>query len=281
MNSTSFLYLYSSVAIAASLFGLMILCNEAGFRMGRFVQEHTDDEIKTLTGSIQASILGLLALLLGFTFSMAMQRYDSRSMAVIEEANDIGTALLRVQLLPGEYQAETYQLMTQYIALRLAVGRIDITRQNERQLHNRQIADLQHRLWSIGILATNADPRAATTGAFTKSLNDMIDIQGTRNALLQMHVPEAVMVLLFLVFISAGGIIGYAAGLSGKRILAPVVLVSLLITLIVFIIIDLDRPKRGLIQVDQTPILEVQRSLAAINLQSAPAPSLPRLSPSD
>lgn len=265
MTSTNFLYLYSSVAIAASLFGLMIVCNEFGFRMGRFVQEHTGDEIKTLTGSIQASILGLLALLLGFTFSMAMQRYDGRSMAVIEEANDIGTAVLRVQLLPDEYQAETYQLLAQYMTLRVAVGRIDITRQDERQLHNQQIAQLQHKLWAIGVAATNTDPRAVTTGAFTKSLNDMIDIQGTRNALLQMHVPEAVMLLLFLVFISAGGIIGYSAGLSGKRILAPVVLVSLLITLIVFIIIDLDRPKRGLIQVDQTPIIEVQRGLLLLS----------------
>ena len=279
MTTTNFLYLFSSVSIAVSLFALMILCNEIGFRMGRYVQEHTDAEIKTLTGSIQASILGLLALLLGFTFSMAMQRYDGRSMAVIEEANDIGTALLRVQLLPGEYQAQTYQLMTEYLTLRVEVGRIDITRYSERQQHNQQIAELQHQLWSVGIAATNADPRAVTTGAFTKSLNDMIDIQGTRNALLQMHVPEAVMLLLFLVFISAGGIIGYSAGLSGKRILAPVVLVSLLITLIVFIIIDLDRPKRGLIMVDQTPILEVQRSLAVLTQQPAPAPSLPRVSP--
>ena len=203
----------------------------------------------------------MLALLLGFTFSMAMQRYDGRSMAVIEEANDIGTALLRVQLLPVEYQAETYQLMAKYLALRVTVGRIDITRRDERQQHNQQIAELQHKLWLVGVAATNADPRAVTTGAFTKALNDMIDIQSTRNALLQLHVPEAVMVLLFLVFISAGGIIGYSAGLSGKRIFLPVVLVSLLITLIAFIIIDLDRPTRGLIQVDQSPLVEVQRSL--------------------
>tara|TARA_R110002050_G_scaffold9504_1_gene33406 strand:+ start:568309 stop:568608 length:300 start_codon:yes stop_codon:yes gene_type:complete len=94
-----------------------------------------------------------------------------------------------------------------------------------------------------------------------KSLNDVIDSQGKRNALLQMHVPEVVLVLLFIVFISSGGIMGYSAGLSGKRVIAPIILVSLLITLIVFIIIDLDRPKRGLIQVNQGVMTELLDSV--------------------
>ena len=100
-----------------------------------------------------------------------------------------------------------------------------------------------------------------TTGVFVKSLNDVIDMQGKRSALLRMHVPETVLLLLFIVFISAGGMMGYSGGLSGKRIVAPVVLVSLLITLIVFLIIDLDRPRRGLIQVNQDAMLELRRSM--------------------
>ncbi|MDO6806685.1 hypothetical protein Q4595_29770, partial [Wenyingzhuangia sp. 1_MG-2023] len=79
------------------------------------VQSRTDDEVKTLTGSIQASILGLLALLLGFTFSMAMQRYDNRTMALIDEANTMGTAMLRAQLLPGEYQTKADNTLRDYI----------------------------------------------------------------------------------------------------------------------------------------------------------------------
>ena len=104
MEQQEFLYDYASIAITVTLFLLIISFNEIGFRIGRFVQDRTDTEIKTLTGSIQASILGLLALLLGFTFSMSMQRYDNRSQALISEANTIGTAILRVQLLPAEYQ---------------------------------------------------------------------------------------------------------------------------------------------------------------------------------
>ncbi|MGV8991080.1 MAG: hypothetical protein ACOH1Q_06720 [Thiobacillus sp.] len=91
------------------------------------------------------------------------------------------------------------------------------------------------------------------------SLNDLIDSQGKRNAQLQMHVPEVVLFLLFIMFVSSGGILGYSSGLDGKRVVAPTALVSFLIALIVFIIIDLDRPKRGLIQVDQSIMLELRQ----------------------
>lgn len=251
MNQHEILYGYSSIAIVCLLFISIVLLNEVGFRLGRFVQARTDSEIKSLTGSIQASILGLLALLLGFTFSMSMQRYDNRSMAIIDEANSIGTAVLRIQLLPEQFRDEAKTLFNEYIQLRVDIGQLDLTKIEERDAYNKKIENYQNKLWALAIAATDVDARPATTGAFVKSLNDVIDSQGKRNALLQMHVPEVVLFLLFIVFISSGGIMGYSAGLSGKRMFAPIVLISLLITLIVFIIIDLDRPKRGLIQVNQ------------------------------
>lgn len=260
MDQQELLYGYSSVAIALALFVAIIIVNEMGFRVGRFHQDYDDAEVKALTGSVQASVLGLLALLLGFTFSMSMQRFDNRSMALIDEANAIGTAMLRVELLPDTYKAEAAEQLKSYVDLRIAIGQLDLTKQTQRQRYNDEITEVQKKLWSLAILATNEDPRPVTTGAFVKSLNDVIDSQGKRNALLQMHVPEVVLFLLFLVFISSGGILGYSAGLSGKRVFVPIVMISFLITLIVFIIIDLDRPKRGLIQVNQSVMNTLQQS---------------------
>lgn len=257
MNQQEILYGYSSIVIVVILFIAIVVLNEVGFRVGRFVQSRTDSEVKSLTGSIQASILGLLALLLGFTFSMSMQRYDNRSMALIDEANAIGTAILRVQLLPEKFRADADTLFHEYVGLRVDIGKLDLTKTEERNIYNEKIANLQNKLWSLAISATEVDPRPVTTGAFVKSLNDVIDSQGKRNALLQMQVPEVVLILLFIVFISSGGIMGYSAGLSGKRMFVPIVLVSTLITLIVFIIIDLDRPKRGLIQVNQSVMIDL------------------------
>lgn len=261
MSQVEILYPYSSVAIAIALFFSMLLFNEIGFQLGRFVQKHTDNEVKTLTGSIQASVLGLLALMLGFTFSMSMQRYDGRSMALIEEANAIGTTLLRIRLLPQEYQDDASELIKKYIEQRVAMGKIALSHHAQRSEYNQHLSSLQDQLWTLAVNATNEDPRAVTTGAFVQSLNALIDTKGKRNALQEMHVPETVLFLLFIVFIASGGIMGYSGGLSGKRVIAPVVLVSLLVTLIVFIIIDLDRPKRGLIQVNQSPLLELQQSM--------------------
>ncbi|WP_372761478.1 hypothetical protein [Pseudoalteromonas sp.] len=264
MFEDELLYGLSSVMIAVGLFVTIIICNEMGFRAGRFIQARTDSEVKALTGSIQGSILGLLALLLGFTFSMSMQRYDNRSMALIDEANSIGTAVLRIELLPAEYQQPASELFEQYLELRVAIGQLDLTKHQQRNDYNKKIANIQAELWTLAVEATNVDPRPVTTGAFVKSLNDVIDSQGKRNALLQMHVPEVVLMLLFVVFISSGGIMGYSAGLSGQRIIAPIVLVSLLITLIVFIIIDLDRPKRGVIQVNQAGMVELLESIKTV-----------------
>jgi hypothetical protein len=254
-------YDFSSITITLVLFALMIAANEAGFHVGRFVQNRTDDEIKTLTGAIQASILGLLALLLGFTFSMSMQRYDNRSEALIAEANAIGTVALRVQLLPQAYQPEAGALLKRYVDRRIAIAGIDITRASDRGRYDREIAALQGDLWSLAARAAHEDPRPVTSGLFIGALNEMIDAQGRRNALLQMHVPEVVVLLLFLVFVASGGILGYSSGLSGKRVVAPTVMVSFLIALIVFIILDLDRPKRGMIQVDQAPMLLLREGL--------------------
>ena len=260
MVEQELLYGHSSLLIVSVLFVAIVACNELGFRLGRFVQSRTGDEVKALTGSLQASILGLLALLLGFTFSMSMQRYDNRSMALIDEANAIGTAMLRVKLLPESFQSEADSLLARYVELRLAIGKLDLTRVDDRKRYNQAIGELQNDMWALAVAATAADPRPVTTGNFIKALNEVIDAQGKRNALLQMHVPEVVLLLLFAVFISSGGMMGFSAGLSGKRMVPPIVLVSLLITLIVFIIIDLDRPKRGFIQVNQSVMADLQKA---------------------
>lgn len=263
MDHQGLLYGYSSVAIAASLLLGILLFNELGFRLGRYVQEKTDDELKALTGAIQGSVLGLLALLLGFTFSMSMQRYDNRSMALIDEANAVGTAVLRVQLLPQELQPQANDLFKHYLGLRVEVGTIGLNDTQTRARFNNETAQVQAQLWALAMKAAELDPRPVTSGAFITALNEVIDSQGKRNALLQMQVPEVVLLLLFVVFMSSGAIMGYSSGLSGKRMFVPVMLVSVLITLIVFIIIDLDRPKRGLIQVNQSALVELYEAVAA------------------
>ncbi len=260
MDQPTFLFAFSSISISVVLFIAILACNELCYRIGVMVQSRTDDEVKALTGSVQASVLGLLALLLGFTFSMSMQRFDNRSMALIDEANAIGTAMLRADLLPVEQRAETKAQLLEYAKARSALSAIDLTLTQQRQAYRNQISEIQAKLWTLAIAAAETDSRPVTTGTFLSSLNEMIDSQSKRGALLRAHVPEPILLLLLFVFVASVGMMGYSSGLSRKRIFAPLVLVSLLITLIVFIIIDLDRPKRGLIKVDQSALTELMNN---------------------
>lgn len=252
------MYDINSFFLVSILFIAILLFYEIGFRIGKYKQEVADEEIKEQTSAIQAGILALLALLLGFTFNMSLQRFDNRSQAEIKEANAIGTAMLRTKLLPAPFDSTAAQLMEQYIDIRLLISGIDLTHPNQRREYNLKTDKLLAELWQIANNAANVDPRPVISGYYINSLNDMIDARGERNAILQRHIPEPILLLLFFVFMLSGAIIGYSSGLSLKRAYVPTVLLTLLIVLVVFIIIDLDRPKRGIIKVKQDSMMELK-----------------------
>ena len=252
------MYNQNSVLIVGILFVTILLAYEICFRIGRSVQHKTDEEVKGQTNSIQAGILGLLALLLGFTFNMALQRFDNRSYAVIKESNAIGTALLRTKLLPAPYDSIANNLLQQYVDLRIEISSVDLTVTNERKSINERTDKVQNQVWDSAIKAAEIDPRPVTTGYFLTSLNDVIDARGERSAILQRHVPELILFLLFIVFIFGGALMGFTSGLGLKRAYIPTVIFTLMIVLVVFIIIDLDRPKRGLIKVNQNSLVELK-----------------------
>ena len=258
-TSKEIMYDQNSILIVAILFLLILLANEAGYRLGHYYQSRTDADVKNHTNTIQAGTLGLLALILGFTFNMALQRYNSRSHAVIQEASAIGTALLRTDLLPQPYDSVTHALLQNYISLRLAVSNTGHAKFQEQQALSAETEKLQKMLWIIAVRAAEVDPRPVTTGYFIDALNSMIDAHGERNALLQLHVPEVILFLLFIVFIMSGALMGYASGLGRRRTTIPTMMMTFLISLVVFIIIDLDRPERGIIKVNQESMLQLQR----------------------
>ncbi|MBT8079278.1 MAG: hypothetical protein KJO31_11935 [Gammaproteobacteria bacterium] len=250
------LYSINSVVIAVGLFLLIMLANEIAYRIAR--RSTTDEGLTTQTNAIQAGILGLLALLLGFSFNMALQRFDARSTAAIEEANAIGTAWLRTSLLPEQFASETGSLISDYVDVRLKGGGIDMADPVKRDEIAAQTVRLQAQLWRILTDAAASDLTPAKSGLVIQALNEMIDAYGKRQAQLDKHVPEVVLILLFVIFIVSGGILGAASGLAGGRPLLATMSMSALIVLVIFIVIDLDRPRRGLIQVDQSSMLALR-----------------------
>lgn len=267
------MYDHNSVLIAGLLLLALAAAIEAGYHLGMRSRPMASDSSKTHINTIQASLLGVLALLLGFTFSISLQRFDKRSEAVIDEANAIGTAYLRTQLLPPALGEDARQQLRQYLDLRLASGAIALANPAARHALLDQAGRQQNRLWQQAVLAAEADSRPVTSGLYLQALNELIDAYGRRDAALNRHVPEVVLLLLFTTFLLTSTIVGYSAGLAGHRATFVTYVMISLIVVLVFIIVDLDRPRRGLIQVDQTSLMDLRETMSSSPLQSLAAPA--------
>jgi len=212
---------------------------------------------------LQAASLGLLALLLGFTFSMALTRFDIRKQLVLDEANAIGTTYLRAQLLPDPARKEVSDLLHHYVDVRLEFYQAGID-QGKLQKVDEDTEKLHRALWSYAITTGGQDPRAIPTGLFIQSLNEVIDLHSKRMTAMENHVPESVFVLLLVVATLSLGLVGYGAGMGRDRNLLPTVISVLLIASVILLIMDLDRPRRGLIKVSQQSMVRLQDSLKKV-----------------
>lgn len=254
------LYGLNSLVIALALLASMVIAVEVGHRLGRPRHLRSDDATRTHVNGIQSSLLGALALLIGFTFSLALQRFDSRSEAVVTEANAIGTATLRAGLLPDDVRADSQDLLRRYVDSRIADSTVALSARGARDAAQATTRALMEALWQQGLVAARANDSPVTTGLYLSALNDMFDAWGRRDAELNRHVPEVILLLLNVTCVLSGGVIGYAAGLGGHRPSRSTYIFVVLLVAIAFVIVDLDRPRRGLIRVDHRPLFELQKS---------------------
>jgi Protein of unknown function (DUF4239) len=258
-----YLYDVNSGLIAAVLFVSMAAAIELGYRIGGRKKPFANEAAREHINGIQGSILGILALLLGFTFSLALQRFDSRSEGVVDEANAIGTAYLRVQLLPQDMRQEIQGRFRDYVDLRIQESSMTLAASAERDALLAKTTNLQTALWADARQGIAADPNIYAPALFVESVNQLIDSFGKRTAALNRHVPEVVLLLLFATFLMAGGIVGFSSGIAGHRPSLVSYMMVALIVVLVFIILDLDRPRRGLIQVSQSSMVALQTAIQA------------------
>jgi hypothetical protein len=259
MSGISF-YDIDAPVLALILFVLLFAALAIGSWLGRRARANTDDTAKAQLGTIQGAVIGVLALLLAFTLSMAITRYETRRQLVLDEANAIGTTYLRSKLLPEPDAAQAAAVLRQYVDNRLEFynAGVDVIRF---QTANDQAGQLQRQLWAIATAASAQDNRAIPTGLFVEALNDTIDLQAKRLAATRNTVPETVILLLFAVAIATAAIVGYNSGLSNQRHLFATITLMVLITLIIWVLIDLDRPRRGMILVSQQSMIDLQETL--------------------
>jgi len=217
--------------------------------------EQPGDDLGTLTGAA----LGLLALLLAFSFSIALARFDSRRDLVLSEANAIGTTANYALMLPQPEQGKILALLRDYTRLRVSLGIPYDPARFDRDIA--RSVELQQLLWQQAMAATAAAPQSLPAYRFVASLNEMNNIHESRVTALRYHVPNEVMFLLLCVAMVALGFTGYHAGVSGASRRVPNLIMAVTISVLVMLVIDLDRPTRGVIQVPNQPLIDAGAGL--------------------
>lgn len=238
---------------------ISLVVYELSFRGGRWRQERTPDvDEEGVSGVLVGSLLALLAFLLAVTMGMASDRFDARRGVVLEEANTIGTAYLRAGTLPSPASERSRELLRAYAPLRVVSGDPE-----ELRVAMARSLEIQDALWAIAEEVARADS-SDVIALYTESITDLIALHRDRViAGLYARVPEGVLLLLLVGSIVSIAIVGYNAGLNGRRsaINAAVMIVAL--GAVFTLVVDIDRPRDGIVQVSQQPLVDVVERLGS------------------
>ncbi|MEO6809903.1 MAG: hypothetical protein ABI353_12390 [Isosphaeraceae bacterium] len=262
MNSNNIaimLYDWPTWTITVGLFCGMLAANEIGFRLGRRHHREETEPSRTVSGALKASVLGLVALLLAFSFSATTNRYNMRQRIVLDQANAVGTCYQRAGLLPEPSRDRIRETLRQYVRTRLDDSRAGYDRAEMTRMRE-EIDRLLNTLWSAVEEANRSQPDAVRNSMIVPAANEVIDLSSSRAWASRNHLPDPVLVLLLASVLVSGLLLGHSSGQSGKRHVGLWSASNLILALVLFVVLDFDRPRRGLIRVDQTPLVELDAS---------------------
>jgi hypothetical protein len=236
---------------------LLLASMEGGYRLGRWRVAHAAGEKEQTVGAMVASILGLVALVLGFTFSLAASRFDARRMAVLEESNAVGTTYLRAQMLPEPERAEIARILREYVEVRIHGANVD---QVEKAVA--QSEALHTQLWTQAASAAAKDNHSIITGIFIQSLNDVIDLHAKRVLVgTRSRIPLVIWIGLYTLAMLGMAAVGYQAGLSAARRSPAMLGLVMAFSVVLLLIADLDRGQEGLLRISQQSMVDLRTSI--------------------
>ena len=249
----------STLELALLLVAILFGATVAGLVAGRLLHKRVETQRESI-GVLQGALLGLVALLLAFGLSLAVGRYQSRRDAVVSEANAIGTTYLRAQTLTEPARTQSLNLLRRYADDAILLSHA-IPGSSTESADAADENTIQRQLWRLGAHELTTHPVASAPRLYIQTLNEMIDAQSSRlatrnnrvpNAVLSLEVGGAAIALALLAF--------YLAILN--RSTTPVFLAAALVTLLLMVTFDLDRPTRGLITIPDTPLTSLRASMS-------------------
>jgi hypothetical protein len=243
-------------SVAIVLTTALLAAVEVAYRLGRQSRGADDEARRRQIAAIRGAMLGLLTLLLGFTFSMAVERYSVRRDLVVKEANAIGATWLRAGLLPETRRDEARRLLSDFVDVRL---RTHTLARDPIQLVEGlwRSAEIESKLWQHAEASAREAP-TAVTATFIATLNQLIDTDAERVAAARNQIPAGVWLILTAVAGTSCWTSAYAAGHDGVRSIFTSVLLPLTVILVLLLIFDLTHERQGIIGISQQPLVDLQ-----------------------
>lgn len=228
---------------------------EVGYQIGKHAHIRLDKEAPSALGPMVGGILGMLAFVLAFTFSMAASQHNIRKQYVIDEANVIGTAYLRSDLIDEQHGTEVKRLLRDYVDTRVGANSDNVD-----TLYARS-TELHELLWAQASSAAIKVPNT-NTSLLVQSINDVIDMHENRvAAALINRIPDIIRLTVIIIASLTLMTLGIQAGLGVSRRLVAVIPLALAFAALATVIVDLDRPLRGLIKVEQQAMINLQTKI--------------------
>lgn len=222
---------------------------EVGRRFGKRRFSKEAEGGRAGLGVVDGAVFSLLGLLLAFSFSGAASRFEGRRSLILAEANSVGTAWMRIGLLPEESQPRLRELFREYLDARLRVYR-DLTNMEEALVDLKRAARVQNSIWTETLPAFRTEAGQRAIVPVVTALNEMFDVASARTAAFWEHPPTIIFVMIGALSLVSALLAGYGMAGSKKRSWLHMLGFSLVLALTVYLILDLEYPRIGVIRID-------------------------------
>jgi len=239
----------STLCVALALLLGMLGLQEVGRSLGRRQLARDPDSSRKSLGALEGAVFGLMGLLMAFTFSGAASRFEGRRQLVAQEANAIGTAYLRLDLLPAPAQPALREDFRRYLDARLALFQNPLGSPAS-QAGLARAVQLQGSIWTGAVAACRGNLPPQIPNLVLPALNEMIDITTTRAMAMNQHPPSVIYVMLGVLTLTSALLAGYGMAEGRIRSWVHSLGFAVLFSTTFFVILDLEYPRLGLIRVD-------------------------------
>ena len=241
----TFLYKIPSLLIVFILFISIFLFYFLGAKTGNYKKLHTPEAKAAGIGPMEGALLGLLSLLLSFTFGISASRFDTRRTLIVQEANDIGTVILRSDMYTDTVRTQFRKDLQEYVETRIAYYNGLHDKAIDQARANAEV--ISARIWKRAASLVKSDPLFVRDNQMIPAINQMIDIVASRDAARLATVPDLIIYLLITLTLLGSFIVGYGKK-EKKNDWIILTLYSVMTVMTIYTILDLDQPRVGIIQ---------------------------------